>query len=464
MEAVRQQSAEPRPVESRPVVPRLGLWDAVSLIVGIIIGVGIFATPAEIFAKVPNPLLALGVWFLGGVLALMGAFCFAELASTYPRSGGEYVYLTRSFGSLAGFLFAWAQLAVIRPGSIGVVAYIFALYANQLLGNPGIHQLFLATLAVVVLTGINILGVTLGKQTQNLLTVLKVLGLGGIIVVGFGWGQPRFQEATQSFSGERNWFAGAMFLVLWSYSGWHEAGYVAAEVRNNRRNLPLAIFLGTGLVTVVYLLINVAYWFALGYSGTRTGELPTEVLQLAWGSFASNAMAVFIIISALGCINGMIFTTARLNAAFGADHRLFEPLSRWSSRQTPVVALLVEAGICMAMIVAVGVLGAGKTTLESMIDVTNGVFWFFFLVTGLALFVLRKKDAGIYRPFRVPLYPVMPILFCAWCAFMVYASLGSWYSLLGLAILIAGLPFYFVPRKKKLSLPTDIGSREVAAV
>src|SRR5438477_2036391 len=169
----------------------LGLWDAVSIIVGIIIGVGIFVTPHDVFAQVPHPAIAIGVWVLGGILALIGALCFAELAAAYPRSGGEYVYLTRAFGPLTGFLFAWSQLTVTRSGSIAALAYIFGFHTAALFGWSGDAVFLLAASSVLLLTLVNIVGVRMGTGTQNVLTIAKVLGLAALVVVGFFWGEEK---------------------------------------------------------------------------------------------------------------------------------------------------------------------------------------------------------------------------------------------------------------------------------
>jgi amino acid transporter len=447
---------------------RLGLWDATSIIVGIMIGVGIFELPATIFEKVPGPWHALGVWALGGMLALAGAFCFAELASAYPRSGGEYVYLTRGFGPLVGFLFAWAQLTVIRPASIGALAYVFATYAHQLwdIGNHGI--LILALASVVVLTVINILGVTLSATAQNLLTVAKIAGLAGIIVAGMLHGS-RDNFDSQRQSGAEGWFALAMIWVLWTYAGWHEAAYIAAEVKNGRRNIPLALVLGTVAVLLVYLLVNLAFLLTVGLD-VREGQILAEgVIERAWPRFGGQAISLLIMISSLGAINGMIFTTARIYSEFGADHRLFRPLSHWSrSWETPVRALVVQGTISVALIGGVAVfkdVQQARAGLDFLIAVSAAVFWSFFFLTGLALFVLRSLDADTPRPFRVPLYPVLPLIFCGWCAYMIYGAIQYMpiESLIGLAILIAGLPFYFIPKKRRPApvpepLPEPVGS------
>lgn len=436
------------------VTARLGLWDATSIIVGIIIGVGIFELPASIFQKAPGPWEALGVWALGGVLVLVGALCFAELASTYPRSGGEYVYLTRTYGSAVGYLFAWAQFTVIRPGSIGALAYIFAMYAAKLMTWDDAGILPLAILSVLALTAINLLGVTLGTTAQNLLTVAKVLGLICIIGIGWIWGDWN-NVGVERRTVEGAWFAWAMIEILWVYAGWHECAYVAAEVKNPRTNLPLALLLGTIGVTVIYLLINGAFLLGLGLDGAGQKTMAADLVALAWPGVGPQLISLLIVISALGAINGMIFTTARMFAEFGVEHRVFRPLAHWSgSWGTPARALIAQGFVTVAVIVGVALVRnvrEGSDGLYAMIAVTAATFWVFFFLTGLALIILRSKDADLPRPFRVPLYPVLPIVFCASCGYMVYGSIQAKpiESLFGLGILLAGLPFYFMPPKRR---------------
>lgn len=441
-------------------MPRLGLLDAVSLIVGIIIGAGIFRTPADIFQKVPDAWMGLAVWVLGGLLALVGAFCFAELASTYPRSGGEYVYLTRAFGPFVGYLFAWAQLTVIRPGSIAMVAYVFAEYADRLFGLGTIGVFFLAIGAILILTLINVLGVTLGSLTQNLLTTIKVLGLLALVVVGLGWGRYEPGPEAEQVAGD-GWFIEVMIMVLWTYAGWHEAAYVAAEVKDRRRNLPRALLIGTIGVTLIYLLVNIAYLQGLGFGGARSSTLAADLVGHVWPGQGERVMALLVSISCLGAVNGMIFTTARIYAEFGLDHRLFAPLSRWSRRMgTPARALIVQGIICLAMTIAAWCWGNGQGTFEEMLYLTTAVFWGFFLLTGIALFVLRRRDVDLPRPFRVPLYPVLPLLFCIWCGGMMLGAIVEKpsESLAGILILCAGLPFYFIPRTlKRRPVPEPVG-------
>ena len=437
--------------ESDLIAPRLGLWDAVSMIVGIIIGVGIFTTPAHVFAGAPGPWVGLLVWAVGGFLALVGALCFAELASTYPRSGGEYVYLTRAFGPLVGYLFAWAQLTVIRPGGIAAVAYFFAVYLAELIPLSEAGIFLCAAAAIVGLTGINLLGVTLGTAAQNLLTVAKLLGLGVLVVVGLSCAPAEVADFVPPNAGSTaDWLAPALVMVLWTYAGWHEAAYVASEVKHPTRNLPLALVLGTAAVTGIYLVVNTAYLFGLGFSGAQSQTLAADLLALAWPGYGGRVMALLVVISALGAVNGMIFTTARIYSEFGADHRLFQPLSRWSRRWgTPARALVVQGVICLGLIAIVATWGQGAGSFEVMVYLTAAVFWCFFLLTGVALFVLRRTDADRPRPFRVPLYPVLPIVYCAACVYLVIMSVDykPLESFLGLGMLLIGLPFYYFPQK-----------------
>jgi basic amino acid/polyamine antiporter, APA family len=445
------------PAEAAPhdvhMEAKLGLWDAVSIIVGIIIGVGIFETPPLVFKEIQEPSIIIVLWSVCGVVTLIGALCFAELASTYPRSGGEYVYLTRAFGPMTGFLFAWAQLTVIRSGSTAVVSYIFGFHAAAILGLDlaGSSVFILAGLSVVVLTLVNLLGVRFGTRTQNVLTVAKVLGLGAIVVVGFGWGRGEI-DAPPVISHSASSIAGALILILWAYAGWHEAAYVVSEAKNRTRNIPLALILGSLIVTAIYILINIAYLVGLDAAQLQDKRCATYLVDHFWPGYGARAMNTLIVISSLGAINGSIFTTARIYWAFGADHRLFGTLSHWSKRwKTPARALIVQGVICLGFILGVWIAKGNRDSFEAAVNLTAAVFWMFFCLTGIALIVLRFKDPDIARPFRVPGYPVVPIIFCGFCAYMVIGTIlyDAKGALIGLGILLLGLPLYFLPQKLK---------------
>lgn len=456
---------------------RLGLWDAVSIIIGIVVGTSIFKTPGMICQNVSGTWEMVAVWALGGVLSLVGAMCYAELATTYPRSGGDYVYLTRAFGSWLGFLFGWAQLAVILTGSIGVMAFAFADYAVPLFKLPNESTAALAIGAVCLLTVINLLGVVVGKWMQNVLSICKIAGLAEILIAGFyvGGDLPLSIEADSHFPG----LGLAMIFVLYAYGGWNDAAFVAAEVKDTQRNLPRALIYGIGGISVLYILINLAYVWGLGFEGLRSSYAPAaDLLKAALGDHAGRAMSALVVVSALGAINGLVFTGSRVYSTLGEDHRLFSILAKWNhTLGAPIWSLLAQAAISIVLILAVGT-ETGRTMMDGVLFAMAGkkmpweqyfggfdtlvagtapVFWLFFLLTGCSLFVLRFRDGHRPRPFRVPFYPITPLLFCATSVFMLYSSLvyAQYLTLLGIVPLALGIPLYILSGKSRANSQLD---------
>ncbi|HEX6962426.1 MAG TPA: amino acid permease [Lacipirellula sp.] len=462
--------------------PRLGLWDAVSLVVGIVVGTAIFRTSPLVFQNVGGTWQALGAWALGGLLSLVGALCYAELATTYARNGGDYEYLTQAYGPWAGFVFGWAQLVAVWTASVGTMAYAFGDYGVGLFGLKENATVRLAAAAVVGVAAVNMAGLAAGKWTQNVLTVAKVLGLSAVVLAGLV-----AALETQANTGEipplappfegggakpQAAFGLAMVFVLYAYGGWNDAAFVAAEVRNRRRNLPLALIGGVAGVTVIYLAVNAAYVGALGFTGAANSPIPAaDALAAAVGPRASQAASALVMVSALGAINGMIFTGSRVFAAFGADHRLFHWLSRRDpAAKAPWAAIVAQAAVTLAMIFGVGTdRGRGaidaafnamglKTVpwddyyggFETLLAATAPVFWLLFLAVGVGLMVLRWKHPERERPFSVPSYPLPPLVFCATCGFMLYSSLAYARELavLGAAPVAVGLVLYALSRKR----------------
>ncbi len=460
------------------VKSQLGLWDTISIIVGIVVGVSIFKAPPMIFANVATPWHAFAAWTLGGLLALVGALCYAELATTYPRSGGDYVYLSRAFGSWAGFLFGWAHLAVVSTGSIGIMAYVFGDYAVELFGANRSATVAFAIVAVVALTVINCGGLAFGKTTQNILTLTKILGIAAVLVSGFWFGAASAPMAKKS-PVQGPGFGLAMVLVLYTYGGWNDAAFVTAEIRDRRRNVARALLLGIGIIIVVYLLINLAYLRALGFDGIRQSTIPAaDVLRLGLGGWASRALSLMVMVSALGAINGMVLTGSRLFAEVGREHAVLSMLGKWHSRlNVPLWSLLAQAAISTLLILVVGT-KAGRGFVDSCFRVlqiapadwqsfgggfetlvagTAPVFWLFFLMTSGALFVLRWKDREISRPFSVPGFPVIPLVFCGMCGYMLVSSVeyaGS-ISLMGIGPLLLGVPLLLINRLNDASHRSD---------
>lgn len=454
---------------------KLGVWDTVCIIVGIVIGSSIFKTPPIIFENILTPWGGLGIWLLGGALSLVGALCYAELATTYPKSGGDYVYLTRAFGRPVGFLFGWAQLVVILSGSTGAMAFIFGQYASELFQIPGDDKagfvMLAAFTAVFALSLLNFFGVVFGKKVQDLLVVLKLIGLALIVIAGLIFSSPDAFSIPEGVTLTRDKGIGvALILVLYAYGGWNDAAFVASDLREPR-TITKALVLGTLLITGVYLLVNLAYILSYGWLGIRqfNPALAVGVLEPMSGA-ASKIIAILVMISALGAINGLIFTGSRVYASLGAEHRVFSLLGKWNPTfKAPINAILVQAAITLIMIVQVGTETGRQWTdniltsvgipsipwgrffndgFDTLFAGTAPVFWIFFLLTGLSVFALRAKDPALPRPFRLafPWYPLLPLVFCCMCIFGIHSAINyaGWVSLIGFVPLAIGVPLYLI--------------------
>lgn len=446
----------PEPPAPRPA---LSLWDAVSLLLGIVVGTAIFKAPAMVFRSVAAPWEAFALWTAGGLLSLAGALCYAELAAMHPRSGGDYEYLGRAYGRWVGLQFAWAQLLVVLTGSVGSMAWAFADYAAELWPiGPHLQTLF-ALAAIVSLTVLNTAGLVVGKRAQNFLTVAKLAGLAAICVCGFAAGDSAalFQRDPVAV---RQVGLGLVF-ILYAYAGWSHAAYVAAEVHDPQRNLPRALLVGVGSVTVVYLLVNLAYLVALGFDGVRNAEAPAALaVEATAGEWGHRAVAVLVMLSALGAINGTLLTGARVFAVLAEDY----PKLQWLERDqtgagTPVRPLLAEGLIACLLVLIVGTEAGRRMTdrflkllslpgvpwqtyyggFETLVAATAPLYWLFALLTGLALFVLRWWTPQQPRPFRAVGYPVLPALFCCACLFMLFTSLryAGGLALLGIVPIVS---------------------------
>lgn len=471
----------------------LGFFDTVCIIVGIVIGTTIFEFPGAILGSTPNVWMGLGVWVFGGLLAFVGGLCYAELATTYPRAGGDYYYLTRAFGRCVGFLFGWAQLSVVLTASIGVMAFVFGKRATQEFGDfpdyLGLElssDFYYAVSSVLVITLLNMIGVVLGKLAQNILTVAKTVGLLSIVGCGLYLGKSEATDWSLPAAAEDlGWGSLAIILVLYAFGGWNDAAFVAAEIRDGKRNIPRALLFGIGAITLIYVLVNLAYVLGLGFTqAAQVSDLPETVLRNALGAEGARAMRYIVMASALGAVNGLIFTGSRVYATLGADHRLFGFLGHWRpGRGTPFLALFLQALIVVGLAFLFGT-AQGHNAINRSLDEVNSTltpiaqlvredlvvnieytrewkpgdafgalvshsapaFWFFFLLTGFSLFTLRSKDPMLTRPFSVPWYPLVPFIFCNMCVYMLYQSAMyiGWRTLFVVALLLLGLPLYLI--------------------
>ena len=427
----------------------LSLFDSTCLIVGIIIGAGIYQTAPDVAKGVGGGWEVLAIWACGGLLSFCGAMGYAELASAYPRQGGDYVYLSRAYGRWAGFLFGWAQLAIVRPGDIAVMAFVFATYAQTLFDPlastafPYAQQLY-AVGAAIVLTLVNVMGVSEGKWTQNVLTILKTLGL--VAIVGLSFLSLPTQPAPTTV--ETLPWSLALILVLFTFGGWNEMAYVAAEVKNPRRNITRALAIGTLTVTGLYLLVNGAFLHTLGYAGmAQSRAVAAETVATIFPKVGGKLISLLICLSALGAVNGLIFTGARISFAVGAEHRVFGFLGQWDARRgTPARALLVQGAITVLLVLTLG-------SFLNAILYTAATVYSFYLASTLAILVLRRKEPRVERPYRVLGYPVIPLVFSAACAFLIYSAVCYKPRVAAISTLLLplGLLLYWASQRSKTS-------------
>lgn len=421
-----------------PALPRqtLGARDAVALCVGIVIGAGIFRTPAMVAGASANEAVFLGTWVLGGLLSIIGALCYAELASAHPSAGGDYHFIERAFGRDLAFLYGWARLTVIQTGSLALLSYVFGDYLAALCPiGPWSSSLYAAAL-VTALTAVNWLGIRQGARVQFWMTCAEVAGVLGVIVAGLFI----LPAAPAAAPAPREGALGLVLIfVLLTYGGWSEVVYVSAELKDSRRRIAPVMAVGLTLVALLYLLVNWAYLRALGLEGVASSPtVAAEVMARAFGPMGSAAISLTVAIAALTSANATAITGARSSYALGCDFPRLRGLGRWdAARDTPGNALLVQGVIALLL-----VLGAafGRDAFGAVVEFTAPVFWLFLLLVGVALFVLRRRAPPPPGCFRVPLYPYIPALFCVTSAYLLYSSLAytGASALVGVAVLAAG--------------------------
>jgi amino acid transporter len=419
----------------------LTLFDSTCLTVGIIIGAGIYQMAPDVARGAGSGWGVMALWALGGLISLCGALGYGELATAWPRHGGDFVYLSKAYGPWAGFLFGWIQTVIVRPSDITIMAFAFGMYAETIwdpFGYSGFEfgrQVYACT-AVLLMTAINIIGVREGKWTQNLLTTMKVVGL--LVIIGAALAAPA-QDRVPLDGIDPMPLSVALILVLFTFGGWNEMAYVAAEVRDPKRNIVRALVLGTVVVTVLYLLANAAFLHSLGFGGMAASKaVAVDAVSGVFPAFGARLVSLMICISALGAVNGLIFAGARISFAVGREHRAFRALGRWNlTTGTPVRSLLLQAGVSLTLIIALG------SFVNTILYMAASVYAFY-LATSIAVFVLRRKEPGAERPYRVAGYPWPTIIFCLVCAFLIYSAV-TYRPLIAACsgvLLLAGYPVY----------------------
>jgi amino acid transporter len=422
--------------------PTLGLKEAVAIIVGIVIGAGIFKAPSLVAMFAGSEFWMYAAWIAGGVISLIGALCYAELATAYPNAGGDYHFLHRAYGRAVSFLFAWARFSVITTGSIALLAFVFGDYMTEIAplhGNATLSAALYGAAAVMILTWINVRGIRAGALTQSWLTVAEVGGL--VVIIGAAvWlaasGAPVPASAAPAPAAAAampplSMLGLAMVFVLLTYGGWNEAAYISAEVRDPHRNMLRAMVISIVLITALYLLVNWAYVSVLGIGAMgKSKAVAADLLQVAFGSTGQIVISIMVAIAALTSINATMIVGARTNYALGRDWPVLSFMGTWNAeRNAPVTAMWVQGAMALVLVLlALLTSGQGGGGFKAMVEFTSPVFWLFFLLSGCALIVLRVREPNTPRPFKVPLYPVLPVLFIATCGYMLWSSLSYVYS------------------------------------
>jgi APA family basic amino acid/polyamine antiporter len=426
-------------------LPRvLGLVDVYALLVGSVIGSGIFIVPATIAAAVGAPTLLMAVWIVGGVLSFFGALAFSELAAAYPHAGGMYVYLREAYGRLVAFLFGWALFFVIDSGAIAALAVAFSTkYLPFFVEvSPTVANIVSVAL-IALLVVVNCASVRWGALVQRALTTLKVVALVvvtvSVLLFADGDASHFVTPPAADWSGPLvAAFGVGLVASLWAYKGWEVVTFTAGEVRDPQRNLPLGLFLGTLTIVVLYLSANVAYLYALPISAiAASSRIAADAMSAAVGPIAASIVAGIILLSITGALNGTILTSPRVFFAMARDGLFFERIADvHPSRQTPYVAILAT-GLWSAILCFTG-------SFEQLLAYVIFGQWIFFGLTVAAVFILRRTRRDLPRPYRTWGYPVTPALFVAAALFISVNSLLTqfWNSISGLALILLGVPAF----------------------
>ncbi len=435
-----KNSADPKPLRTLSVV------DGAIFLIGVVLGIGIFKAPSVVASNVPNEMVFYGVWLLGGFIMLVGALCYAELGSTYPDAGGEYHFLSRAFGKQVGLLFAWARGTVIQTGAIAAVAFVYGEYASVIVPLGSYSAAIHATIAVAALTALNLAGTPQTVWAQWGLTSLTIATKFALIAAGLAGSAVSTVPASPV--GSSGSVGLATVFVLLTYGGWNEAAYLSGELKDVRRNMVRTLLLGTGVIVVLYLLVNYAYLHSLGLQGLRDSKvIASDVMRNMTGDAGALVLSGMISVCALSTLSATIFTGARTYYAVGRDFPAIRMIGMWELQGgKPSNALLLQCVIALALIIFGAVTREG---FEAMVAYTAPVFWSFLLLVAVSVFVFRRRSHKTLA-YRMPFYPLPPIILALASAWMIYSSLAyaGIGSIIGIAVLLAGTPLLLIGRHK----------------
>ncbi|MEI7531053.1 MAG: amino acid permease [Betaproteobacteria bacterium] len=396
--------------------------DITSLIVGTILGAGIFKVPSLVAGQLHSEPMILIAWLLGGLISLVGALCYVELATSFPNVGGEYFFLQKAYGKKIAFLYGWARSVIIVTGSIALLGITLGDYMSKIWPLGLYSSTVWAMLVVIGLSLLNCLGIKEGKTAQNILTIFEVGGVIAIIATGFmADSAPSIVQVTQT-TPELGALSLAMVFVLLTYGGWNEAAYISAEAIDQKRGILKGLVLGLGLVTILYVLVNLSYFHAFGAQGMgQSNALASDLFELAYGHGSAVIFSAIVVFSCLNSINATIIFGSRSSFALGKDWKILSWIAEWHDSGTPRKAILLQCVISLLLIFGAAFVRQG---FESIVEFTAPVFWFFIMLVGLSLFILRKRYPNTHRPFSIPMYPILPLIFTMTSGWLLWSSLA----------------------------------------
>lgn len=419
--------------------------DGVAIVIGTVIGSGIYLVPGGVARQIPSTKLVLLVWLAGGLLSLFGALSLGELGAMHPGAGGLYVYLRAAYGRPVAFLYGWGLLTLIQSGSLATLAVAFGLYLSQIMTLSPASQKAAAIVMILLLTLVNTFGLRAGKLVQNLLAISKVGGIGLLIVLLFAARKAAPQGVPVPGPPLLLGIGGALVAVLWAYEGWHMVSFTAGEFRNPARDLPRSLCWGALALAAIYLLSNVAYDRVLSPAELQaTDRAAAAAIHKTYGAPATLFVTALILTSILGASNGTVLTGPRVYFAMANDGLFFRSLARLHPvSRVPVVATVVQ-GIWSAILTLAG-------NFQELFTYVVFTAWIFYGLAAFAVIVLRRREPDLTRPYRVPAYPLIPILFVLAALFIIAITIvnGPLHALYGIGLVLAGVPVYWFGFRRK---------------
>jgi APA family basic amino acid/polyamine antiporter len=449
-------------VKARPELARdLGVSHAGAIVVGTIIGSGIFLVPSEMMQAVGSAKLVYLVWLVGGLLSFFGALTYAELGAMKPQAGGEYVYVRDGYGPLAGFLYAWTWFIIAKPASIATVTVglvrilgtfpVFAFFSHYAITQPlaVTYGQLVAIAATVLISLLNYLGVKKAGEFQLVFTLLKVAIILGIVIVGFSYGGGSWSHFAGVYTGAKGGIAGfmaALVAALWAYDGWNDLNMVAGEIRQPERNIPIALIAGVATVGALYMLVNAAVQFVLPAGAIAMSPRPaSDAIGLVWGTLGASVVSGAMAISMLVTLNGTIMSGARVPFAVARDRYFFSALAEVHPRfHTPSVAIIVQAALAILLLLVGG-------SFRQLFSLAIFAEWLFYMIAGSTIFIFRRRDPQAARPYQVWGYPVVPALFVLASALLLYYTFTDnlLNSAMGCLVILAGVPVFYAFARRR---------------